>query len=102
LRRAHQLRTHVPPACLPACLPAVLKRLTDKRVVQPIKAACITFDPTPKTAKGSSSSNGGAKDCSLTTDLLMLVAANSRQMGRTVAVAPGQWSCGVHPHDVVT
>jgi hypothetical protein len=94
--------------------PAVIKRLANRRVLQPHRGVRISFDPTPAAPGDSSSSASGSPPSaaaggggeqphgsssssssssrrttqSLTTDLLMLVAGNSRQMGRTVAVAP--------------
>lgn len=90
---------------------AVLKRLTSRKVLQPHAGTTLRFHPhngsTPQHDDDSSTTNttgsNGSKpteqqhqqkkqkqthELEFQTDLLMLVAGNSRQMGRTVAVCP--------------
>lgn len=85
----------------------VLKRLSSKRVLAPHAGTTISFNPQPahpntpqhtphrqgKEASGTQQQDQPQQQqqqqrYEFQTDLLMLVAGNSRQMGRTVAVCP--------------
>jgi len=84
----------------------VLKRLSSKRVLAPHAGTTISFNPQPAhpstqhTPHRPDQAASGTQQHDQTqqqqqqqrfefqTDLLMLVAGNSRQMGRTVAVCP--------------
>jgi hypothetical protein len=78
----------------------VLKRLGSKKVLQPHAGATLRFWPTgshsnrqqqqrtDSSAPDHQQQSQQQQEFELQTDLLMLVAGNSRQMGRTVAVCP--------------
>jgi hypothetical protein len=66
---------------------AVLKRLSSKKVLQPHAGATLRFTP-HSASKADQQQQQETSEHEFQTDLLMLVAGNSRQMGRTVAVCP--------------
>ena len=89
--------------------PTVLKRLSSKKVLQPHSGATISFNPHPEPTGSSTPQlpppsqhdtpskqhhhqehqpKQQQQQLKFEVDLLMLVAGNSRQMGRTVAVCP--------------
>lgn len=81
------------------CASAVLKRLSSRKVLQPHAGATLRFRPGPHTMRQQQSAVNAAdqpqaqqqqqqQELEFQTDLLLLVAGNSRQMGRTVAVCP--------------
>jgi hypothetical protein len=102
----------VPPAAAAAasplllllrCLPAVFQRLLQPQALQPFKQVSITFsqEPGSRPQQPSPPSNGNGSIAgsssgaissgdvrTVTADLLMLAAGNSRQMGRRLNVCP--------------
>jgi hypothetical protein len=75
-------------ASLSWLLCAVLKRLTSRKVLQPHAGATLRFTPPSRSKADLQQQQQQQSEHEFQTDLLMLVAGNSRQMGRTVAVCP--------------